>query len=131
MKEVTYGQEYIVIPKFVWLALSKWYPCNKILERKVITRPKNLTKTGTFIQSHGKHNYELEINPNESYTQAETDLKGEHWMKLYQKTEEGVQAVLRAMQARDAAQAILDSSSATESDNQRAEARVPKPYPWD
>ena len=73
MKEVFYGQEYIVLPKFVWLTLSKWYLSNKTIERKVITKPKNFSKSGTFIQSHGKHNYELELNPKLIYFEEVTE----------------------------------------------------------
>jgi hypothetical protein len=45
--------------------------------------------------------FEMKINPNETYTRAETDAKKETWMALYEKAEEGVQAVLRAQKARE------------------------------
>ena len=36
MKEYTYGTEFIIVPRFVYFPLSKWYSCNKVIERKVI-----------------------------------------------------------------------------------------------
>ncbi len=45
--------------------------------------------------------FEMQINPNETYTRAETDAKAEAWMALYEKAEDGVQAVLRAQAARE------------------------------
>jgi hypothetical protein len=52
--------------------------------------------------------FELNINPNETYTRDETDEKAEFWMQLYAKAEEGVQAVLDAQ----AAQAKVDDLKA-------------------
>ena len=40
--------------------------------------------------------FEIRINPNETYTREQTDEKGEFWMQLYAKTEEGIQSVLAA-----------------------------------
>jgi hypothetical protein len=54
--------------------------------------------------------FEMKINPNETYTRAETDAKAEAWMKLYAKAEEGVQAVLRAQEAREKASAAADGT---------------------
>jgi hypothetical protein len=66
--------------------------------------------------------FEMTINPNESYTRAETDAKADFWMALYDKAEEGVQAVLEAK----AAQATVEEAVATEgaSDELRAQGEV-------
>jgi len=59
--------------------------------------------------------FEMQINPNESYTRAETDAKAVAWTRLYDKAEEGVQAVLRAQAARDrVAVAVGGSGQAAE-----------------
>ena len=31
-----YMEAFVLVPKFVFGALSKWYPCNKVIERVVI-----------------------------------------------------------------------------------------------
>ena len=36
--------------------------------------------------------FELKANPNETYSREETDAKGDFWMQLHAKAEEGVQA---------------------------------------
>jgi hypothetical protein len=54
--------------------------------------------------------FEMKINPNESYTRAETDEKARTWMALYAKAEEGVQAVLRAQTIRDKVAAAAEGS---------------------
>jgi hypothetical protein len=54
--------------------------------------------------------FELTINPNETYTRAETDAKAKSWMALYEKAEEGVQAVLRAQAARDRVSSAAEGS---------------------
>jgi len=36
LKEVQYNQDFIIVPRFVFFPLSKWYSCNKVIERKVI-----------------------------------------------------------------------------------------------
>ena len=45
--------------------------------------------------------FELKANPNETYTRQQTDAKGEFWMQLYAKADEGVQAVLEARAAQE------------------------------
>ena len=45
--------------------------------------------------------FELKAHPGETYSRVETDAKAEAWMALYEKAEEGVQAVLRAQAARE------------------------------
>jgi hypothetical protein len=54
--------------------------------------------------------FEIKINPNETYTRAETDAKAKSWMALYEKAEEGVQAVLRAQAARDRVSSAAEGS---------------------
>lgn len=36
MKDLVYKQDYVLLPKFVFFPLSKWYPCDKIITRHVI-----------------------------------------------------------------------------------------------
>ena len=94
----------------------------------VVVNP--IAKPGTYqvrLTVDGKsqtQSFELKINPNETYSREQTDAKAKAWMALYAKTEEGVQAVIRAMAARDEAQAVLDSANASEADKQSAEAKV-------
>jgi hypothetical protein len=59
--------------------------------------------------------FEMKINPNETYTRADTDAKKTAWMALYETAEEGVQAVLRAQAARE------EVKSAAEGSGERAE----------
>ena len=35
-KDVQYGVDFIIVPINVFFPLSKWYSCNKVIERKVI-----------------------------------------------------------------------------------------------
>jgi hypothetical protein len=46
LKEILLGIDFIVVPRFMFFPLSKWYGCNKVIERKVITyqRDKNQAK---------------------------------------------------------------------------------------
>jgi hypothetical protein len=36
MKEGVLNEDFVIVPKFVFYPLSKWYNCNKVIERKVI-----------------------------------------------------------------------------------------------
>jgi hypothetical protein len=54
--------------------------------------------------------FEMKINPNETYTREETDAKAKAWMTLFEKAEEGVQAVLRAQGAREKVQSAAEGS---------------------
>ncbi len=36
LKDVQYGIDFIIVPRYVFFALSKWYSCNKVIERTVI-----------------------------------------------------------------------------------------------
>jgi hypothetical protein len=36
LKDVQYSQDFIIVPRFVFFPLSKWFSCNKVIERKVI-----------------------------------------------------------------------------------------------
>jgi photosystem II stability/assembly factor-like uncharacterized protein len=53
--------------------------------------------------------FELKINPNEIYTRAQTDEKGEAWMALYAKSEETVQAILRGIAAKGKTAAVAET----------------------
>ena len=41
MKDLVYKQDYILLPKFVFFPLSKWYSCDKVITRQVIKYPNN------------------------------------------------------------------------------------------
>jgi photosystem II stability/assembly factor-like uncharacterized protein len=66
--------------------------------------------------------FELKINPNETYTRAETDAKAEFWMQLYDKAEEGVQAVIRAQEIRDEVTVAAEAAGASTERKAQAEA---------
>jgi len=36
LKEVSIDVDFVVVPKYVYIPLSKWYPCNKEIKRQVI-----------------------------------------------------------------------------------------------
>ena len=44
--------------------------------------------------------FELKINPNETYSRAQTDEKGKAWMALYEQSEKTVQAILKGLEAK-------------------------------
>ena len=44
--------------------------------------------------------FEMKINPNETYTRAQTDEKGKAWMALYKQSEKTVQAILKGLEAK-------------------------------
>jgi hypothetical protein len=66
--------------------------------------------------------FELHINPNETYSRAETDAKAEFWMQLYDKAEEGVQAVIRAQEIRDGVTAAAEAAGASAELREQAQA---------
>jgi hypothetical protein len=37
LKEITYGEGFILVPKFVFFPFSKWYKCTRQIERKVVS----------------------------------------------------------------------------------------------
>jgi hypothetical protein len=61
-----------------------------------------IAKPGTYqvrLTVDGKsqaQSFELKINPNETYSRAQTDEKGKAWMALYELSEKTVQAILKA-----------------------------------
>ncbi|MHC5005959.1 MAG: WD40/YVTN/BNR-like repeat-containing protein [Planctomycetota bacterium] len=66
--------------------------------------------------------FELQMNPNETYTRAETDAKAEFWMRLYDKAEEGVQAVIRAQGIQEEVKAAAEAPGASAELTAQAEA---------
>lgn len=36
MRDVIYNEDFVLLPKFVFFALSRWYRATKVIERKVI-----------------------------------------------------------------------------------------------
>jgi DUSP domain len=45
LKEVQYGVDFILVPRFVFFPLSKWFACNKVIERKVISYKQDKNKS--------------------------------------------------------------------------------------
>jgi photosystem II stability/assembly factor-like uncharacterized protein len=92
----------------------------------VLIRP--IAKPGTYqvrLTVDGvsqTESFELEMNPNERYTRAETDAKGAFWMRLYEKAEEGVQAVLRAQGVQAEVKAAAEAPGASAELKAQAEA---------
>jgi hypothetical protein len=66
--------------------------------------------------------FELTLNPNEIYTRADTDAKSEFWMRLYDKAEEVVQAVIRAQEIQE--QVNTAAAAAGASSELKAQAEV-------
>jgi len=60
--------------------------------------------------------FQLEMNPKETYSREETDAKGEFWMKLQAKAEDGVQAVLKARAAKDKVAKALEAAQGGDAD---------------
>jgi hypothetical protein len=92
----------------------------------VIIRP--FAKPGTYqvrLTVDGvseTQSFELNINPNETYTRMHTDDKAEFWMELYDKAEEGVQAVIRAQGLQAEARAAAEVPGASAELRAQAEA---------
>ena len=99
LRDVEYGQDFVVLPRNVFFPLSKWYKCNKVIERKVIAykqdknRALNLFKNKKSVSQSGLENskladieksfkvvgdttYELELYPKFIYIEKISD-KGE------------------------------------------------------
>jgi hypothetical protein len=36
LNDALYGTDFVLLPRFVFFPLSKWYGCNKVIERRVI-----------------------------------------------------------------------------------------------
>jgi hypothetical protein len=36
LKDVAYGTDFLILPRFMFFPLSRWYQCNSVIERKVI-----------------------------------------------------------------------------------------------
>jgi len=87
---VSLDEDFVLVPKFVYIPLSKWYGCDKEIERKVIkykTKDKSFQKKGKIPQlssiipeaykkEDGEYTYELEVYPKFIYYSRIND-KGE------------------------------------------------------
>ncbi|TNV87076.1 hypothetical protein FGO68_gene9179 [Halteria grandinella] len=95
LQDVQYGVDYIIVPRFVYFALSKWYPCNQAIERKVIQYRQDKNQALSMFKSKKVSNtqqmkgipdsffkivddctYELEVYPKFIYFEKIND-KGE------------------------------------------------------
>ena len=45
LKDIEYGVDFIILPRFVFFPLSKWHSCNKVIERKVIVYRQDRNKS--------------------------------------------------------------------------------------
>jgi hypothetical protein len=111
--------------RFVW---DMRYPSVSAIPGVPPVNIKPIAKPGTYqvrLTVDGvseTQSFELMINPNETYTRAETDAKAEFWMQLYEKSEEAVQAVIRAQEAQAEAQAAAEAPGASADVREEAEA---------
>jgi len=78
---------------------------------KPIARPGTYQVRLTVDGEPQTRSFELKAHPGEAYSRAETDAKAKAWMELYEKAEEGVQAVLRAHAAREKVAGALEGGS--------------------
>jgi hypothetical protein len=86
-----------------------------------IAKPGNYQVRLTVDGQSQTESFQLQLNPNETYTREETDAKAEAWMALYRKAEDGIQSVLKAQAAQQEAQAVLDDVDA--SSGEKADAQ--------
>jgi hypothetical protein len=103
--------------RFIW---DMRYPSVSAIPGVPPVNIKPYAKPGTYqvrLTVNGEsqvQNFELNANPNETYTREETDAKSAFWMELYAKAEEGVQAVLTAKAAQEKVAAAVEASGASE-----------------
>jgi len=45
LKDISYGDGFVLVPRYVFYPLSKWYKCTKVIERKVISYKSDRKKT--------------------------------------------------------------------------------------
>jgi len=89
--------------RFIWD--MRYPPVSQIPGRPpVVINP--IASPGTYqvrLTVDGKsqtQSFELKLNPNETYTRAQTDEKGKAWMVLYEQSEKTVQAILKGVEAK-------------------------------
>jgi photosystem II stability/assembly factor-like uncharacterized protein len=89
--------------RFIWD--MRYPPVSQIPGRPpVVINP--IAKPGTYqvrLTVDGQsqtQSFELKINPNETYSRAQTDEKGKAWMALYEQSEKTVQAILKGLEAK-------------------------------
>jgi photosystem II stability/assembly factor-like uncharacterized protein len=103
--------------RFVW---DMRYPSVPAIPGVPPVLIKPIAKPGTYevrLTVDGEsqtESFELNINPNETYTRDETDAKAEFWMQLYAKAEEGVRAVLDAQAAQAKVAEAIEAADASE-----------------
>lgn len=54
MRDLVYKQDFVLVPKYVFFPLSKWYPCDKVITRQVIKYPnaRRRDDIGSMMSSH-------------------------------------------------------------------------------
>jgi hypothetical protein len=85
-----------------------------------IAKPGTYKVRLTFDGKSQTQAFELKINPNEVYSQEQTDEKGAFWMELYAKAEESIQSVLAAKAAQEKVAKALEASGSEELKSQGA-----------
>ncbi len=51
LKDLLLGIDFIIIPRFMFFPLSKWYGCNKVIERRVISYQKDRNQANNILNS--------------------------------------------------------------------------------
>ena len=60
LKDALYASEFIILPRFVFFPLSKWYGCNKVIERRVVQYQRDKSRAiNTFKQKRSQSNTSL------------------------------------------------------------------------
>ena len=77
MRDLTYKQDFVLLPKYVYHPLSKWYNCDKEITRSVIQyrRERKLTESQTMASSINSRRFLLSsqkfYNPKEGHFEEE------------------------------------------------------------
>lgn len=90
MKDLTYKQDFVLLPKYVYYPLSKWYSCDKEITRTVIQYRRDRPKPGennTMFSSQNSRRFLMSsqkfYNPNEGQFEEElVHKKGEFVYEL-------------------------------------------------
>ena len=102
LKDLSYKEDFVLVPKYVFFPLAKWYDCDRTITRQVISfkRPRGMGDTQSMMSSHshrfmmssqkfynpqqeefeeelqkrvGDTIFELEVHPNNFYLSCVTE----------------------------------------------------------
>jgi hypothetical protein len=51
LKDLVLGIDFIIVPRFMFFPLSKWYGCNKVIERRVISYQRDRNQAINILKS--------------------------------------------------------------------------------